>query len=150
MSWHIERPRRGNLNPSCRSCKAIGTPFLTTHTVVDKEKTRGIIFRLHRSQSRVVRSPKGLLPGLIEEVALRHIGPSVRYDLSQFIHRLADSNRIFARGSQIRFMAANTRVDWGAPASNDRKSEGTQHRWIRRSVLWPPPPLQEGLQQVPC
>ena len=120
--------------PSGQPCKAIGAPFFATHAVVDKEKPRGIIFRLHRSQSWVVRSPKGSLPGPIEKVALRHIGPGIRYDLSQFIHRLVDLNRIFARCSQIRLMAGNTRVDRRAPACNDRQSERTQHRGIRRGV----------------
>ena len=35
---------------SCQAYKAIGTPFFATDTVVDKEKTHGIIFRLYLPQ----------------------------------------------------------------------------------------------------
>jgi hypothetical protein len=51
----------------------IGTPFVATNTVMDDEETAGIVVLFHRGQSRVVRTPEGLLPRALEEVALRYV-----------------------------------------------------------------------------
>src|SRR6516225_1124192 len=78
---------------SCQACEAVCTPFFTAYTVVDKKKTHGIIFRLYCLQSRIIRSPEGFLPGLIEEIAFRYIGARHRHNRTQFICSGSNGNR---------------------------------------------------------
>jgi hypothetical protein len=87
--WHIFKVLR-HLNgclaedaprgpTSGRPGESIGTPFLATHSMVNDEEARRVIFLLYRPQFRIVRSPKGSMPGTFEEVAFRQIGPWIRH-----------------------------------------------------------------------
>src|SRR5271165_326441 len=139
LTFWRSRVRTINLRFSVRDrsrqpLKAIRAPFFATHTVVDEEETRRIIFRFHRPQSWIVLTPERSLPGLVEEIAFRYIRPCVRHHLPQFIHRLVDITSILASCPQIGLMAGNTGIRRRTPASDYSEGKGSQYRRIRRRV----------------
>src|SRR6516164_765552 len=104
--------------------ETIWAPILTAHSVMDEEESGGIIFGLCCLQPRVVSSPKGTLPGPLEEIALRHVRSGLRDYFPQFVHRLGNRGGLLPGNSRIGLMPGNTRVGRWTPAGNDRQGEG--------------------------
>src|SRR5438128_4720939 len=114
--------------------EAIGTPLFGPHAVMDEEEAGRVILLFHRRQSGVIRTPEGLLPGALEEVAFRDIGPCPGYDLQQFVHRCADLAGMSASDCNIRLMTGDAGESRRSTAGDDRQGKRIQHSGIRGGV----------------
>src|SRR5882757_881638 len=81
--------------------EAVGAPVFAAHTVVYHEQTSRIVLGLDGAQAFVVTAPVGVLPGLIEVVAFRHVGTCVRYESAKLLSGTVDVASAFAGGGWI-------------------------------------------------
>ena len=102
--------------------------------MVDEEKAGGIIFSLHCGQSRIIGTPKRLLPRVFEKITLRDVRTRLGGNLSQFVHRLTDRAGMSACGLCIWLMAGDARkARWTAGGDYGQRKR-VQNGWIGGSV----------------
>jgi hypothetical protein len=67
----------------------IGGPMLAADAVVREEEAAWVVFRFDRTQARIVRSPKRILPRGVEVIALR-VRPETSRWIAEFSEHEAD------------------------------------------------------------
>jgi hypothetical protein len=98
--------------------------------MMDEEQTVAVVLSLYGCQSRTIRSPEGLLPGVFEEIAFRDIRACSSDDLAEFVHRLANFAGVLASRRNIRLTAGDVRESRWSAARDDRQGERIQNGGI--------------------
>ena len=100
----------------------------------EKQAVR-IVFFLDHSESRIVAPPIGLLPSLLEVVALAHIRPCLSGDGSKLIDAFIDAPRSCPAFCDRWFMPRNSRVCGSLAIGHDHERKGLQDCGIHCSVF---------------
>lgn len=74
-----------------------------------EKQSGGIIFLLDRCKPRIVVTPVGMFPLVLEEIAFPYIRPIVLRENSKLIHRTMNLVAGFLRCRDIRFVAPHSR-----------------------------------------
>src|SRR5215831_4971613 len=93
---------------------------------MDEKQPVRIVFFLDLSQTRIVAPPVGLLPSLLEVVALANVRPCLAYDGSKLIDAFIDAPSSFSAFRDRWLLPGNSGVCGSLPVGHDRECKGVQ------------------------
>jgi hypothetical protein len=100
----------------------------------DKQTIR-VVLVLHCQESRVIGSPKRLLPGFFEVICLCDIGADTRDHLAERRrHGVADRPHVLASSHNVGFMTWDTGKCRRTFGTADRERKGIQNGGVHRRV----------------
>src|SRR5215469_7255787 len=102
---------------------------------MDEKQPVRIVFFLDLSKTRIVAPPVGLLPSLLEVVALAHVRPCLSRDGSKLIDAFIDAPRSFSAFRDRWLMTRSCGVCGSLPVGHDRECKGVQECGIHCGVL---------------
>src|SRR5215831_13831990 len=102
---------------------------------MDEKQPVRIVFFLDLSQTRIVAPPVGLLPSLLEVVALAHVRTCLSRDASKLIDAFIDAPRSFSAFRNRWLTPGNSGVCRSLPVGHDRECKGVQDGRIHCGVL---------------